>query len=282
MGAFFNLILINPIINILVAVYTIFAFLHIPYALGFSIVGLTVVIRFIMYPLTTSQLQAAAKMQKMAPQLNKLKAKYKGDSSKVQQETLRLYKEYGINPAAGCLPVLIQMPVIWCLYSVLQRVVGFKSSLALAEINKVVYFDFLKLHHIWNTSFFGLSLGAMPSKIMSFNNLFSASTLILLVPVLTGVMQFFLSKMMIPAKTAVEVLEKDIEKKAPVDKNDAEDFASAFQTQSLFIFPLMIGFFSYSFPIGISLYWNTFTIFGIIQQYKIMGLGGLSTWIKKK
>jgi YidC/Oxa1 family membrane protein insertase len=251
--------------------------LHIPYALGFSIVGLTVVIRFIMYPLTTSQLQAAAKMQKMAPQLNKLKAKYKGDSAKIQQETLRLYKEYGINPAAGCLPVLIQMPVIWALYSVLQRVVGFKSSLALAEVNKIVYFDFLKLHNVWNTSFFGLSLGAMPSKLIS-----TMGPSILLVPVLTGALQFFLSKMMIPAKTAVEILEKDIEKKAPVDKNDAEDFASAFQTQSLFIFPLMIGFFSYSFPIGISLYWNTFTIFGIIQQYKIMGLGGLSTWIKKK
>ena len=277
MGAFFNLILVNPIINILVVVYTLFSFLHIPYALGFSIVGLTVVIRFIMYPLTTSQLQAAAKMQKMAPQLNKLKAKYKGDSAKIQQETLRLYKEYGINPAAGCLPVLIQMPVIWALYSVLQRVVGFKSNLALAEVNKIVYFDFLKLHSIWNTSFFGLSLGAMPSKLIS-----TMGPSILLVPVLTGVLQFFLSKMMIPAKTAVEVLEKDIEKKAPVDKNDAEDFASAFQTQSLFIFPLMIGFFSFSFPIGISLYWNTFTIFGIIQQYKIMGLGGLSTWIKKK
>jgi len=277
MGAFFNLILVNPIINILVAVYTIFSFLHIPYALGFSIVGLTVVIRFIMYPLTTSQLQAAAKMQKMAPQLNKLKAKYKGDSNKIQQETLRLYKEYGINPAAGCLPVLIQMPVIWALYSVLQRVVGFKSNLALAEVNKIVYFDFLKLHSIWNTSFFGLSLGAMPSKLIS-----TMGPLILLVPVSTGALQFFLSKMMIPAKTAVEILEKDIEKKAAVDKNDAEDFASAFQTQSLFIFPLMIGFFSFSFPIGISLYWNTFTIFGIIQQYKIMGLGGLSTWIKKK
>jgi YidC/Oxa1 family membrane protein insertase len=277
MGAFFNLILVNPIINILVAVYSVFSFLHIPYALGFAIVGLTVVIRFIMYPLTTSQLQAAAKMQKMAPQLNKLKAKYKGDSAKIQQETLRLYKEYGINPAAGCLPVLIQMPVIWALYSVLQRVVGFKSSLALAEVNKIVYFDFLKLHNVWNTSFFGLSLGAMPSKLIS-----TMGPSILLVPVLTGALQFFLSKMMIPAKTAVEILEKDIEKKAPVDKNDAEDFASAFQTQSLFIFPLMIGFFSYSFPIGISLYWNTFTIFGIIQQYKIMGLGGLSTWIKKK
>jgi len=277
MGAFFNLILVNPIINILVAVYAIFSWLHIPYALGFSIVGLTVVIRIIMYPLTTSQLEAAMKMQKMAPLLKKLKDKYKGDSTKMQQETLKLYKEHGINPAAGCLPVLIQMPIIWALYYVLQRVVGFKTNLALTEINKIVYFDFLKLHSAWNTSFYGLSLGAMPSKLIS-----TVGPLILLIPLLTGVMQFFLSKMMIPAKTAVEILEKDIEKKAPVDKKDAEDFASAFQTQSLFIFPLMIGFFSYSFPIGISIYWNTFTIFGIIQQYKVMGLGGLSTWIKKK
>ena len=57
-----------------------------------------------------------------------------------------------------------------------------------------------------------------------------------------------------------------------------EDFATAFQTQSTYIFPVMIGFFSYSFPIGLSLYWNTFTIFGIIQQYKILGLGGLTDW----
>jgi YidC/Oxa1 family membrane protein insertase len=277
MGNFFNLILIYPIINILVAVYALLSLMHIPYALGFAIIGLTVVIRFIMYPLTTSQLKASMKMQKIAPHLAKLKKKYKGDAKKMQEETLRLYKEHGINPAAGCLPVLIQMPVIWCLYYVLQRVVGFKSNLALAEINKIVYFDFLKLHAVWDTSFFGLSLGAMPSKLLS-----TVGPLILLVPVLTGVLQFFLSKMMIPAKTEVEVLEKDIETKTKVDKNDAEDFASAFQTQSLFIFPLMIGFFSFSFPIGISLYWNTFTIFGIIQQYKIMGLGGLSTWIRKK
>ena len=66
-------------------------------------------------------------------------------------------------------------------------------------------------------------------------------------------------------------LEKDIEKKAQVDKKDAGDFASAFQTQSMFIFPVMIGFFSFGFPIGLSLYWNTFTIFGIIQQYLVQG-----------
>jgi YidC/Oxa1 family membrane protein insertase len=277
MGDFFNTFLNNPITNILLAFYHIFSFVHIPYALGFAIIGLTVAIRFIIYPLTASQIKASLQMQKIVPHLNHIKEKHKGDNAKIQQETMRIYKEHGINPAAGCLPVLIQMPLIWSLYYVLQRVVGFQSSLAVAEINKIAYFDFLKLREVWDTSFFGLSLGAMPSKIIA-----TAGPLILLVPILTGVFQFILSKMMIPAKTGVAILEKDIEKKAQVDKKDANDFATAFQTQSMFIFPIMIGFFSFSFPIGLSLYWNTFTIFGIIQQYKITGLGGLSEWIKKK
>jgi len=277
MGNFFNTILVYPIINALVAIYSVFSLIHIPYALGFAIIGLTVVIRFIMYPLTTSQLKASMKMQKVVPHLSKIKEKYKGDNTRIQQETMKIYKEHGINPAAGCLPVIIQMPIIWALYSVLQRMVTLKPDAVVAEVNKIVYFDFLKLSNTWDPTFFGLPLGEMPSKLMS-----TVGPLILLVPILTGVFQFILSKMMIPAKTEVAILEKDIEKKGNIDKKDAGDFASAFQTQSMFIFPVMIGFFSFSFPIGLSLYWNTFTVFGIIQQYKIMGWGGLSTWIKKK
>jgi YidC/Oxa1 family membrane protein insertase len=276
MGEFFNVVLVNPIINILLVFYQIFSFFHIPYALGFAIIGLTVAIRFILYPLTTSQLQASMKMQKIAPHLKNLKEKYKGDSARMQQETLKLYKEHGVNPAAGCLPILIQMPLIWALYSVCINIVNYKSSVVVAEINKVVYFDFLKLQAAWDPSFFGLQLGELPSKLFS-----TVGPIILIVPILTGVFQFVLSKMMIPAKTGVAVLEKNIERKGQVDKKDASDFASAFQTQAMFIFPIMIGFFSFSFPIGLSLYWNTFTIFGIIQQYKVMGLGGLSEWIKK-
>lgn len=278
MGSFFNLVFIQPILNILVAIYSLFSLIHLPYALGFAIIGLTIVVRYILYPLTTAQLKASMKMQAIAPHMSKLKEKYKGDAKKIQEETLRLYKEHGINPAAGCLPVLIQMPIIWALYSVIsQHIVNLEPNLVVVEINKVVYFDFLKLQSAWDASFFGIPLGAMPSKLIS-----TVGPLILLVPILTGLLQFILSKMMIPAKNNVAILEKNIEVKTAVDKKDATDFASAFQTQSMFIFPIMIGFFSFSFPIGLSLYWNTFTFFGIIQQYKIMGLGGLSEWIKKK
>jgi YidC/Oxa1 family membrane protein insertase len=67
-----------------------------------------------------------------------------------------------------------------------------------------------------------------------------------------------------------------------VKKEASSDFQSAMQTQSTYIFPVMIGFFSFNFPLGLSLYWNTFTIFGIIQQYKIQGLGGLEQMFQKK
>lgn len=269
MGQFFDLIFINPIINVLVLLYQMFSFLHIPYALGFSIIGLTILIRFLLYPFISSQLRASHKMQKIAPHISHLKEKHKGDAKTLQAETMRLYKEHGINPAAGCLPVLIQMPVIWALYGVLNKIVTFNAHSVVSEINKVVYFPFLKLTSPWDTSFFGLPLGLGPSQLLE-----KMGAIVFLVPILTGVLQFLLSKMMIPAPSAaVLVLKK---------KEDKSDFASAFQTQSLYIFPAMIGFFSFNFPIGLSLYWNTFTIFGIVQQYKILGWGGLGVWIKNK
>lgn len=266
MGEVFNLILIHPIINILVLFYKGLFFLHVPYALAFSIILLTVFIRFILYPLTASQLKASRKMQTLAPHLSKLKEKHKGDSKRIQAETMKLYKEHGVNPAAGCLPVIIQLPIIWSLYSVLGQIVSLKPAAIVSHINGIIYFDFLKLTNPWNQTFFGLPLGQNPSHLIS-----QIGPLIFLIPLLTGLFQFIQSKMMFspPAK------DKDSKEK----KKD--DFASAFQTQSMYIFPVMIAFFSYSFPIGLSLYWNTFTIFGILQQYQIQGWGGLTEWKEK-
>src|ERR1035437_6710757 len=163
MGNLFQLLLVQPIINILVGIYSGLTFLHIPSALGFSIILLTVVVRLILYPFTASQLKASRKMQELTPHLSNLKEKHKGDAQRLQKETMALYKEHGVNPAAGCLPVIIQLPVIWALYSVLQHVVTFKLS----EINHQIYFSSFQLVHLWNTNFFGLSLGAKPSELIT-------------------------------------------------------------------------------------------------------------------
>ncbi|MEX2007519.1 MAG: YidC/Oxa1 family membrane protein insertase [Candidatus Levyibacteriota bacterium] len=260
----FDVFLVYPIINVLIAIYHLLIALHIPYALGFSIIVLTVLMRVALYPFTATQLKAAKKMQGVSHHVANLKEKHKGDAKRIQAETMKLYKEHGINPAAGCLPILIQIPIIWGLYSVLQQAVSVSPSAALAHINQIVYFPILHLDKTWDPTFFGVPLGQGPSNLFS-----TMGPVVILVPIITGALQYVQSKMMLPQ------VDKDAKKLQK--KND--DFATTFQNQSTYIFPIMIAFVSYTFPMGMSLYWNTFSIFGIIQQYKISGWGGL---MKKK
>lgn len=254
MSEVFNELLVRPIVTMLVAFYHLFAFLHVPNTLGFSIIALTIAIRFLLSPLIASQLRASKKMQEIAPQLGKLKEKHKGDARRMQEETAKLYKENNINPAAGCLPVVVQLPIIWALYFVSQKVVGLAPNEVVSQVNKLVYFiDALQLRSSWDPHFFGVPLGQNPSQLVA------SMPVVLLIPVITGLLQFLQSKMMVVKQAHNEP-----------KKND---FASAFQTQSLYMFPVMIGIFSYTFPVGISLYWNTFTIFGILQQRFIQERG---------
>lgn len=260
-GDIFSLLFLNPITNLLVVFYTLLVSISFPFALGFSIILLTIFIRLILYPFVTAQIKSAHKMQKAAPHIAQMREKHKNDKKKQQEEMMKIYKEHGVNPASGCLPLLIQIPVIWSLYHVLTGIVGANPQEAINKVNDVVYFDFLRITRPWDNHFFGLPLSQSPSDIFS-----TMPVVALAVPILTGAFQFILSKMMMP-----EV--------AP--KKKTNDMQSAIQTQSLYIFPVMIGFFSFTFPIGLSLYWNTFTLFGILQQYLLVGPGGLKPWIAK-
>jgi len=261
----FNEILVWPILNILIVFYKALLFLHIPSPLGFSLILLTVVLRLIIWPLTVSQLRTSQKMQKINPHLSRLKEKHKNDSKALQAETMKLYKEHGVNPAAGCVLVLVQLPLLWGLYGVLQHVVTTKSQLLMMEINKIVYFPFLHLKTGLDQYLFGLPLGTSPLKLLPHTP--GVGYLILLFPLVTGALQYVQSRMM---ANAAKVYQEDpsLQAKDQPEKK-AEDFASAMQTQSLYIFPVMIAYFSFSLPVGLSLYWNTFTIFGIIQQYLV-------------
>ena len=246
----FDEALVRPIINVLVAIYQLFFFLNVPYALGFAIIGLTIVIRLLLYPLIAVQLKASKKMQALSPELARVKNLHKQDAKRLQEETMRLYREHNINPASGCLPVIVQLPIIWALYYVSQKIVNLKPEVVVSEVNKLSYnVPFLKLDTSWDQYFFGLPLGQNPSQLLL------AMPIVLVVPIITGLLQFIQSKMLVAP--------------SPKGEKRGDDFASAFQAQSLYIFPIMIGIFSYTFPIGLSLYWNTFTVFGILQQYLV-------------
>lgn len=256
-------IFIDPFINLLVLIYHGLIAIHIPYAFGFSIIVMTALVKITLYPLVTAQLKASKKMQDIQPEMNKLREKYKGDAKRQQLEMMALYKEKGVNPAAGCLPTLIQFPFLIGIYSSIFQVVGFKT---VDQINSVLYTKQLYLQQMWDTNFFGLPLTKKPSELLS-----TMAAVVIILIVITAGLQLIQSKMMASATPP------PVEKK---QENDL-DFAGVMQKQMLYFLPLMIGYFAFILPSGLSLYWNTYTIFGIIQQYRISGLGGLEGWLKK-
>jgi YidC/Oxa1 family membrane protein insertase len=95
---------------------------------GVAIIVFSILMKLAFYPLTRTQTKQMRQMQLLQPKLNELKVKYKNDAQKLNTETMQLYKLYKINPASGCLPLLIQMPVFWALYAVLRNAIEMRGA----------------------------------------------------------------------------------------------------------------------------------------------------------
>ncbi len=211
-----------------------------------------------MHPLTVTQLKSTYKLNKIKPELDKINAQFKNDKQRLHQEQLKLYQQAGINPAAGCLPLLIQMPILIALYNLFSNLLlNGNLTQTIEAINKVVYLPFLKISSL-DLTFLGINLAYKPSEWQKYG------WWLLLVPVATGVLQFVQTKMMMPSTQKTEN-KKQITEIRKEKKDD--DMGAAMQKQMAIMMPLMIGYFAYSFSLGLSLYWNTFTIFAIIQQH---------------
>ncbi|MBU5592410.1 membrane protein insertase YidC [Clostridium sp. MSJ-4] len=94
------------------------------YSYGLAIILFTIIIRIILLPLNIKQTRSQVKMQEIQPELQKLQSKYKNDPQKQQEQMMKLYKENGVSPFSGCLPLLIQMPILFALYYVFNNLQG--------------------------------------------------------------------------------------------------------------------------------------------------------------
>jgi hypothetical protein len=88
---------------------------------GLAIVIVTLIIRGALWPLTQTQVRSMRRMQELQPEVQRLQAKYKNDRERLNQETMRLWRENHVNPASGCLPMLLQLPILWAIYRVLEQ-----------------------------------------------------------------------------------------------------------------------------------------------------------------
>lgn len=211
--------------------------------LGFAIIALTLFIRAILIPVTLPSLRSAKKMQELKPLLDKLKRKHKNDKKKLQQAQMELYKQHNINPAAGCLPQIVQIIILISLYKVLMDFIG--TDL----INGVTL----------NLKFFWLDL-SQPDPLY-------------ILPVLAGLFQLVFSIAMQTGLKSEVKAPKNKQKKQK--EEDSLEMAQTMQKQMLYTMPLMTTIIALKFPSGLALYWTISTVFSLVQQLIVSGPGGL-------
>ena len=231
MTQLFHSIIYQPIYNALIFLYNI-----VPgHDLGVAIILLTIIIRLILYPLAKKQIESQKKMQELQPEIKRVQDKYKGDKEKQGKELMNLYKEKKVNPASGCLPLVVQIIFIIALYRALVAGINFSECKDL--------YTFVACPARIGTSFLGILDLAKPSIVLA---------------VLTAAAQFVQTKMMMGTM-----------KTAP--SSGKGDFAQAMNKQMLYLGPLLTLFIGAKFPAGLPLYWLVMTLFMIGQQYLVMG-----------
>jgi len=214
--------------------------------LGLSIIALTALVKIVLLPLVVPTMKSAKKMQDLKPALDKLKAKH-ADKKALQQAQLNLYKEHGINPAAGCLPQIVQIFVLISLYQVFMKFLG-KN-----EVDGITV----------NPSFLYLNLNK-PDPFY-------------ILPILAGVTQFVFSLMMQSGlESHVSSPKKSQDKKK---EEDSLEMAQSMQQQMIFMMPIMSTIISLKFQSGLVLYWVVSTVFSIVQQYYFSGWGGVRPYL---
>ncbi len=229
--------LISPITSLLVFLYSLTG-----NNLGLAIILLTLLVRGVLVPVTIPSLKSAKKLQELKPHLDRLKEKHK-DKQKLQLATLELYKQHGINPAAGCLPQIAQLIVLIALYQVFTKFIN-TGQIDGRSLN----LDFLWLNLSKPDPFY-------------------------ILPVLAGVTQLIFSLMM---SSGLEGhLKAPKQKKEKQKEEDSLEMAQSMSQQMLFIMPAMTVLISLNFPSGLALYWVITTLFSLVQQYLVSGLGGL-------
>lgn len=252
MSQLLHLLLYQPILNALILLYKILFF-----NLGLAIIALTVLIRSLLIPLTNPQLQSAQKMQELGPELENLKAKHKDDKQKLMQAQMELYKKHGINPAAGCLPQILQFVILISMYQVFNQVIK-PGTEVIEKINQGLY-SFVRLSEQTALNFHFLYLDLSKPDLIQMKGFFALPGAFV---ILATIFQFLTSKMMMP-KVKTE------QKEAKLTEGKSDDMAVAMQKQMLYLFPAMTLIFGYTLPSGVTLYWFVFSLFSFVQQLAI-------------
>lgn len=236
--------IVNLFITILTLLYSVFN-----NNIVIAIVVFTIIIRVLIAPLMIHQIRSSAVMQEMQPQIRKLQEKYKNDRERLTQAQMELYREKGVNPLGGCLPLLVQLPILFALYG---AIIYGLSATPFQVIDLSGRFLLPGLDHLvpLNKEWLGVDITLAPQFLLD------QYPLLLLLPLLVMATTWLQSKLTIPDM--------------PPNPDGTPNPAASMTRTMVTVMPIMYGFFALSFSVGLSIYFIVGNIIGIVQ-YTLMG-----------
>ena len=238
----FHEALYRPLFNALIFLYNI-----IPgHDFGAAIIILTLLVRFALYPSSKKAIKGQKEMQELQPKLKEIQDKHKDNKEKQAQALMEFYRKNKVNPLSGCLPLLVQMPILIALYHVF--IAGFDDG----TLN-VLYSFMHNPGHI-NPISFGIIDLSQKNVILA---------------LVAGGFQFIQAKMMLVSRKKTEEKNEDKKKGEPSKEEKIQDFSQTMGKQMVYFMPLITIVFAMSFPSGLALYWIVTTLFAIGQQHLI-------------
>jgi YidC/Oxa1 family membrane protein insertase len=251
---------------IMMAVYQFLENLHAPFAIAWAIVVLTLVVRTVVIPLARRSLVSQRRTQLLQPEIREIQRRYKGDRAKISVAQQELMKERGISPVAGCLPMLLQLPLLFIMYQVISQGLTNVDPTAMLNVFGVQVVD-LVCHNINPAT--GLPDAAFGSCVDTvvpiLGDIAKPQAFLTIVgfgisflAILSAGLQLVQSRMMLP----------------PADPTNTDPNARI-QRQTMLFLPLISIVYGGFLPAGLFIYWIVATIFQIVQQYLMVGWGSM-------
>lgn len=208
-------------------------------SVGLAIIAVTIIVRFILLPFSHASILSQAKMREIAPEMNKVKEKHKDNKQEQAKQMMELYKTHKINPLSGCLPVIIQIPVILGLFFVFYK--GLENGLS----GDVLY-SFVELPDMIQMKFSGIDLGGKS----------------IILALLAGATQFFQIRLSMPKLPGTG--EDKSKEKGP--QSFKEELMKNMGTQMRYMLPAIVGFVAYTISGAVALYWVTSNTFSVLHE----------------
>ena len=234
----FNVVLVDPMTNVLIVLANIFAG-----NFGIAIIIFTIAMRGVTFPLTLRQIRASRAMSAIQPRMQEIQKKYK-DPRRRSEETMKLYKEAGVNPAGCLLPMLIQFPIWIALYQTIRVVLGSTPESFIGLSQRLYPWSYIRESLPLQNHFLWMDLGQPDTTFM--------------IAVLVGASTWVQQKMTTP-------------------RNIGDERQQSMNNMMLWMMPLMFAWFTLTVPSGLAVYWAATNLVGIGMQYFFMRPKG-QTW----